>query len=106
MRRLGVEPDDPVVAYDAATSLSAARLWWLLTDAGHPRVRVLNGGLAAWVAAGGAVETGPGRAPQPGDFVPRPGQRSRMDAATIAARLRPGPADHAGRRTRRRAVPR
>jgi thiosulfate/3-mercaptopyruvate sulfurtransferase len=52
MRDIGVRQDSLVVAYDAATSQSAARLWWLLTDAGHQHVRVLNGGLAAWKAAG------------------------------------------------------
>ena len=38
MRRIGVRADSLVVAYDAATSQAAARLWWLLTDAGHRRV--------------------------------------------------------------------
>ena len=90
MQRLGVEADEPVVVYDAATSLAASRLWWLLTDAGHTGVRVLNGGLAAWVGAGGAVETGPGRPRTRGTFIPRPGQRSRMDAATIMTRLERG----------------
>ena len=37
MRAAGVDDDVPVVAYDGATSLYAARLWWLLTDAGHAR---------------------------------------------------------------------
>ncbi len=52
MRDIGVRQDSLVVAYDAATSQAAARLWWLLSDAGHDDVRVLNGGLAAWIAAG------------------------------------------------------
>jgi thiosulfate/3-mercaptopyruvate sulfurtransferase len=51
MREVGVRRDSLVVAYDAATSQAAARLWWLLSDAGHQKVRVLNGGLAAWIAA-------------------------------------------------------
>ncbi len=34
----------------------AARAWWVLRYAGHESVRVLNGGLAAWQAAGGPVE--------------------------------------------------
>jgi thiosulfate/3-mercaptopyruvate sulfurtransferase len=41
-----------VVAYDQDKSLYAARLWWLLRWLGHERVSVLNGGLAAWLAAG------------------------------------------------------
>jgi thiosulfate/3-mercaptopyruvate sulfurtransferase len=90
MRRIGVRADSLVVAYDAATSLSAARLWWLLTDAGHPRVRVLNGGYAAWTAAGGPVEQGPETAAEAGDFKARPGQRAQLDAATIIARTQQG----------------
>lgn len=83
MRRAGVDEDSAVVVYDGATSLAAARLWWLLSDAGHAAVRVLDGGYAAWVADGGAVETGPGVLPAAGRFVPRPGHRARVDAATI-----------------------
>ena len=85
MRAAGVDDDEEVVAYDAATSLYAARLWWLLTDAGHPRVRVLDGGFAAWVAAGHPVETGPGRAPVVGGFVARPGQRDRVGVEQLVA---------------------
>lgn len=92
MRRIGVSAADEVIAYDAADSLAAARLWWLLSDAGHSRVRVLNGGFAAWRAADGAVESGPGADVAPGDFRGRPGHRSRVDAVTIADRIRRGAA--------------
>ena len=92
MRAIGVRADRPVVAYDAATSQAAARLWWLLTDAGHPAVRVLNGGLAAWQAEGRATESGPGRAVPPGDFVARPGQRPQVTTEEIAAGLGGGSA--------------
>ena len=87
MRRIGVGPDRLVVVYDGASSLAASRLWWLLTDAGHDRVRVLNGGFAAWQAVGGPIETGPATEVEPGDFVARPGQRDQRDAAAIAAGL-------------------
>ena len=40
----------------------AARLWWMLDDLGHERVRVLDGGLQGWVAAGFPVTT---EAPEP-----------------------------------------
>ena len=63
------------------SSQAAARLWWLLTDAGHPAVRVLNGGLAAWRAAGLATESGPSPATAPGDFVARPGRARPADRA-------------------------
>lgn len=55
--RLGISPDHLVVAYDAAGGAVAARLWWMLRSIGHDRVRVLDGGFAAWVEAGHAVST-------------------------------------------------
>jgi thiosulfate/3-mercaptopyruvate sulfurtransferase len=87
MRDLGICRDSLVVAYDAATSQAAARLWWLLADAGHQKVKVLNGGLAAWVAAGLATESGPGMSRPRGDFEAHPGHRPQLDAAQISAQL-------------------
>jgi thiosulfate/3-mercaptopyruvate sulfurtransferase len=87
MRDIGVRQDALVVAYDAASSQAAARLWWLLTDAGHHQVRVLNGGLAAWIAAGLYTESGPRTPRARGNFVARPGQRAQVSAAEIASRL-------------------
>ncbi|MEO5558388.1 MAG: sulfurtransferase [Dokdonella sp.] len=59
LSRWGWRPDLDVVAYDDANgALAAARLWWLLRLAGHLRVAVLDGGLAAWRAAGFALEAG------------------------------------------------
>ncbi len=54
----GVRPGVQVVAYDAQGGPYAARLWWLLRWLGHDAVAVLDGGVAAWQAAGGALETG------------------------------------------------
>ncbi|MEW9624126.1 sulfurtransferase [Rhodanobacter geophilus] len=56
--RWGWRPGLQVVAYDAANgALAAARLWWLLRLAGERAVAVLDGGYAAWQAAGLPVET-------------------------------------------------
>lgn len=49
---LGIGPEHRVVAYDDAGGTVAARLWWMLDVLGHPRVAVLDGGIAAWRAAG------------------------------------------------------
>lgn len=87
MRRLGISISTPVVAYDGSTSLAASRLWWLLTDAGHEDVRVLDGGFAAWQAAGLPIETGPGAGPSDGDFLARPGQRAAVDTEGVLALL-------------------
>ena len=49
---LGIGDTHEVVAYDDAGGMFAARLWWLLRYGGFERVRVLDGGLSAWTAAG------------------------------------------------------
>src|SRR5215210_7773910 len=54
---------------------------------GHEKVRVLNGGLAAWIAADLPTVSGRG-APRPrGDFEAHPGHRPQLDAAQILAQL-------------------
>jgi thiosulfate/3-mercaptopyruvate sulfurtransferase len=87
MRDIGVRADSLVIAYDGANSQAASRLWWLLTDAGHDKVRVLDGGLAAWLAAGLPTESGPGIPRARGNFVAHPGQRAQVHAAEIASKL-------------------
>ena len=53
---LGIDPALPIVVYDDPGSFAAGRAWWVLRWAGLD-VRVLDGGLAAWVAAGHLLET-------------------------------------------------
>jgi thiosulfate/3-mercaptopyruvate sulfurtransferase len=55
--RWGVRPDTPVVCYDDQGGVYAARAWWMLRWLGHDEVAVLDGGRAAWLAAGGALES-------------------------------------------------
>ena len=55
LQKNGITGDDQVVAYDDAGGAYAARLWWLLRSVGHTRVAVLDGGLDAWKATGGAL---------------------------------------------------
>lgn len=65
-RRWGVRDGVPTVVYDDWNRAGSARAWWCLTAAGISGVRILDGGLGAWVAGGGGVETGP-VTPEPGD---------------------------------------
>ena len=46
------------VVYDRQGANYCGRLWWMLKWAGHDAVAVLDGGLQAWQAAGGAVKGG------------------------------------------------
>lgn len=55
--RWGFTGSSHVVAYDQGGGVWASRLWWMLRALGHARVQVLDGGLPAWLAAGGAIET-------------------------------------------------
>jgi thiosulfate/3-mercaptopyruvate sulfurtransferase len=83
-RRWGARSDTPVVVYDDVGNLSAARAWWLLRWGGMSGVRLLDGGLAAWHAAGGAIETGEHR-PEPGDVVLSAGHMPVLDADAAAS---------------------
>jgi thiosulfate/3-mercaptopyruvate sulfurtransferase len=55
---LGIGNSTQVVAYDDANASLAARLWWMLRWVGHGAVAVLDGGLQAWTARGGALQPG------------------------------------------------
>jgi thiosulfate/3-mercaptopyruvate sulfurtransferase len=65
-RRWGVRAGVPTVVYDDWNRAGSARAWWVLTAAGIPDVRILDGGLAAWQATGDSLATGP-VAPPPGN---------------------------------------
>lgn len=56
--RLGVDERKQVVAYDSLNGGIAARLWWMLRYMGHAATAVLDGGWAAWEAAGLPVRGG------------------------------------------------
>lgn len=89
----GIGPGHQVVVYDAGDgSMAAARLWWLLGRLGHAHVAVLDGGLAAWRAAG-LPETVAVDPPPALPAYPSAGfDRSRIaDADSVLARLGEAP---------------
>ena len=66
----GIGDETQVIAYDDANGSFAARAWWLLGWLGKAPVAVLDGGVQAWVGAGGAA----GGAPlEVGEPPPAPG---------------------------------
>ncbi len=89
MRRCGVSTASSVVVYDAAGGLSAARAWWLLRYFGHSAVGVLDGGIAAWEAAGFPLTTAEPRARE-GHFSARPGGMPVLDAGSAVRLARDG----------------
>jgi thiosulfate/3-mercaptopyruvate sulfurtransferase len=56
MRRKGIGVDDRVVLYGTGDSSHAAHAYWLFRYYGHRRLSLLDGGLPAWVAAGGGLQ--------------------------------------------------
>lgn len=52
---LGIGNGHTVIAYDDRGGTVAARLWWMLTALGHRNAAVLDGGLQAWLRAGGTT---------------------------------------------------
>ena len=86
LRSWGINDDSQVVAYDAHGGMFAARLWWMLRWMGHDAVAVLDGGLAAWQAAGLPLSTEV-PAPQPGSISDQPSRVSTVDAADVLENL-------------------
>jgi thiosulfate/3-mercaptopyruvate sulfurtransferase len=78
MRRIGVDADILLVAYDGGGLATASRLWWLARYFGHANVVVLNGGMAAWQAAGQSLDTEPAATGED-NFTARADQSMRVD---------------------------
>jgi thiosulfate/3-mercaptopyruvate sulfurtransferase len=86
---LGIGERTPVVTYDEYRNALAGRIAWVLRSHGGD-ARVLNGGLTAWIEAGGGLEMGvvePVPATQP--FPVRTRQRL-IDLAAMRRRLEAG----------------
>lgn len=88
---LGIAPGTPVVVYDRQGGMFAGRAWWLLQWLGHTEVALLDGGLPAWQAAGGALQSGAQADPPPQGVPPYPLGREprvrRVDAPTVVGGL-------------------
>lgn len=67
----GAHPGGTLVVYDEASLPGAFRLWWLALRLGFTDVRVLDGGLRAWTAAGFGLERGATRPGRARPFEPR-----------------------------------
>ena len=83
-RRWGIDRASRVVAYDDVAGTTAARAWWLLRWAGLAQVQLLDGGLAAWTAAGLPLATGD-VTPAAGEVVLSSGHLPVVDADEVAA---------------------
>jgi thiosulfate/3-mercaptopyruvate sulfurtransferase len=88
-RRWGLRPEATIVVYDSDRSMVAARAWWVLRWAGLPDVRVLDGGMPAWLAAGLPVDRRAGVA-TPSDIVLSAGHMPEIDAGAAESLARSG----------------
>ena len=82
---LGIAPGRQVVVYDRQGGMYAARVWWMLRWLGHGSVAVLDGGFAAWQAAGGEVSDRAETAASAPTYPEAPAQVAHVDAATVAS---------------------
>lgn len=86
---IGLQPGRQLVAYDGASGMVAARLWWMARWLGHDAVAVLDGGLPAWLEAGfpQSTEVSPPAATVPPASWARPEQLKRLDASAMLANI-------------------
>jgi thiosulfate/3-mercaptopyruvate sulfurtransferase len=82
----GVSDNSHVIVYGASTVV-AARAFFTLDVAGHPRVALLDGGLAAWKAENRQLETGPSRLSGRGTFNPKMNPARVTDAVSIQRQM-------------------
>jgi thiosulfate/3-mercaptopyruvate sulfurtransferase len=85
--RCGITPATQVVALDAQGGMVAARLWWMLRWMGHSAVAVLDGGIAAWTAIGGALATDRGEVSAAPPYPERTALAGTISADSLAAEL-------------------
>lgn len=90
LRRWGIDAESFVVVYDNASGAQAGRAWWTLRWAGHPNVRLLDGGLAAWTAAGHDTADQPVHPAGGGSFTVKAGGLPVIDADEAAGIARDG----------------
>lgn len=65
---LGVSTDAHIIVYDNNGFFASARAWWMFRAMGHDQISVLDGGLSAWISAGGEQTTDT-TVPDPGTFI-------------------------------------
>ena len=87
LQALGFDNAMQAVVYDRNGANYCGRLWWMLKWAGHDAVAVLDGGLQAWEAAGGAVESGPPPRRARGQFALKPALRRLVHTDEVLQQL-------------------
>lgn len=84
-QKLGLHQDDLIIVYDNSGTLASPRAWWMFKAMGHDNVRVLNGGLPAWIAEGLPVVDSLSTPKQQGTFVGSLFAEAFLDAQAVLA---------------------
>ena len=84
---LGFQNHMQAVVYDRNGANYCGRLWWMLKWLGHDAVAVLDGGLQAWQASGGAVASGPAAKGNAAGFELKPALREWLSTAQLAPQV-------------------
>ena len=92
LQTLGFTNTTQAVVYDRQGANYCGRLWWMLKWLGHDAVAILDGGLQAWEASGGAVAAGVAAAPSGSDQVDsivqlKPALREWVSTAQLAPQV-------------------
>ena len=85
--QMGIDNATQIVVYDRNASQYCGRLWWMLKWLGHDAVAVLDGGLQAWKAQGGALASGPATSGPATTFLIKPPLRQLVLMQTVASQL-------------------
>lgn len=72
VRRLGINLDKHIVVYDDFGNFCASRVWFMFKSMGHNNIKVLKGGLEAWIKAGYDTQSDLWTAQIVGNFIARP----------------------------------
>jgi thiosulfate/3-mercaptopyruvate sulfurtransferase len=89
-RHWGISADSLVVVYDDSAGAQAGRAWWTLRWAGIDNVRLLDGGIKAWIDAGRQVVDTPAAASKPGNIALSAGHMPTLNADQAAKLARDG----------------
>ena len=84
---VGFSNEMQAVVYDLNGANFGGRLWWMLKWAGHANVAMLDGGLQAWQAAGGIVNSGEESAHFQASFMLAPALAVLVDSQKVLSRL-------------------
>lgn len=92
LQTLGFTNTMQAVVYDRQGANYCGRMWWMLKWLGHDAVAILDGGLQAWEASGGAVESGNAATPSSSvqvesKFQLKPSLREWVSTAQLAAQV-------------------